>query len=163
MKFLDFLRRNNTELDSALHKCNQSFETFKEQAHKGHFQNFKDFKIKFLQESHYLRKEIVDCKDNNLKNLLITHLQNQLDYFNDNPYGPYAAKVDIDRFNAFIAENYPYKEKVNKIKTEYFLNFNKDEKFLKHGFSKLLDILESEKYTPNLFNNNNTNYKPGMK
>ncbi len=164
MKFLEFLTKSNKNVDEALDKCNQSYNEFKENAHKGHFQNFKDFKVKFNQESHYLRREIVDCKDNKLKMLLIEHMQKQLDYFNENHYGPYAAKIDLDNFNKFIAKNYPYKEKVDQIKTEYFLSLNRDEKFVKTGFSKLMDIIDTTHEMSTPFNTNHkTNSKPRIK
>ena len=134
MKFLNFLKlnKNGKEVDEALDKCAASYQEFQEHIHQGHFQNYKDFKLKFRQESLSLRKEIIQCKDNDLKLLMIKHLQKQLDYLNENYFGPYAAQVDLDRFNEFITKNYPYEEKVDKLKSEYLLGSKNTEKNNNH-------------------------------
>jgi hypothetical protein len=159
MKFWNFFNKSNKEVDEALYKCAESYKEFQEYIHQGHFQSFTEFKIRFQKESHYIRKEIVDCKDNSLKLLLINYLQNQLDYFNDNHFGPYAAKVDLDKFEVFIANNYPYKEKVDKIKVDYLANSKKNEKFLKQGFDKLIDIIDAQTNQPSPFSSGNLNNK----
>lgn len=141
MNFWNFLKKSNKEVDEALDKCAASYNEFQEHIHQGHFQHFKDFKVKFRKESLSLRKEIVDCKDNNLKLLLINHLQKQLDYLNENYFGPYAAKVDLDKFNEFVANNYPYEKKVEQLKCDYFLTTTKNEKFLKPGITKFEKII----------------------
>lgn len=161
MSFWNFWKKNSDEANESLLVCAKSLDNFRSNIHKGHFQNFKDFKLDFLNESSILRKEIIDCKDHQLKFLLIEHFQKQLDYFNDNTYGPYAAKVDLDKFNTFIEKNYPYQEKVNEVKNNYLLSCNdntKNEKFLTQGFSRLIEIIEEKNNTSALFNS-----KPRMR
>lgn len=124
INFWNFWKESSKEANELLLLCSDSYNTFKENIHRGHHQNFRTFKMKFLKDSKALRKEIVDCKDDNLKLILINHLQKQLDYFNENHFGPYASKVDMDKFNNFIANNYPYQDTVNKLKSDYLVSIN---------------------------------------
>lgn len=159
ISFWKFWKESSNEVNESLLICSDSFDTFKKDIYKGHHKFFRDFKIKFFKDSKKLRKEIIDCKDNDLQLILITYFQKQLEYFNSNPYGPYASKIESDKFDKFIADNYPYQEKVEQIKANYLSTANKDEKFLAQGVSKFIDVMDKQTNQPSPFSNN----KPRIK
>jgi hypothetical protein len=112
MKFLKFLKFGKEKTTEELfRKCEDSFYEFCSYIHLSHTEDYFRFKKQFSEDANYCIAAIVEVKNDALKRKLINHLQQQVDYIQDNCFGP-NSRI---KFREFLDANYPYEEKVNEI------------------------------------------------
>lgn len=110
MGILNFFSKEKTT-DELFNKCEKSFYEFCSYIHLAHTRDFHEFKKKFAEDADYCIVAIVECKDDGLKRKLINHLQNQVNYLQENSFGP-NSRI---QFREFLDANYPYEERVNEV------------------------------------------------
>jgi hypothetical protein len=113
LKFLNFRKEKTTE--ELFNKCEESFYEFCSYIHLSHTRDFHEFKKKFAKDADYCIAAIVEVKEDALKRKLINHLQKQVDYLQQNSFGP-NSRI---KFREFLEANYPYEEKVNEVITNH--------------------------------------------
>jgi hypothetical protein len=118
MKFLKFLSfgkaKKEKTTEELFNKCEESFYELCSYVHLSHTPEYHQFKKQFTKDANYCITAIVECKEQNLDVLqrkLINHLQKQIDYIQDNSFGP-NSRI---KHREFLEANYPYQEKVNEI------------------------------------------------
>lgn len=101
------------KLNKLLKKCNKGYSDFKFSLTLAHTHDYYLFKRDLLADFDYMKLAITVSEDVGNTQLtidLLTHFEKQLKFINENPF-----LAKMDKFEQFLAENYPYKDKIDSI------------------------------------------------
>lgn len=110
-------------MHSLVKKCNKEYQNFHFHLTQAHTESYYLFKRAFKEDLTYIKEKISESDNIELTIDLLKHFKKQLNFITKNPF---IAKMDD--FDQFLAENYPYKDKVNKI-----INSHTAKKIIKHS------------------------------
>ena len=108
-----FFKKEET-IESLMKECNKEYSSFLYSYTKAHYQSYFDFKQTLKNDFNYLK----DCMANSTKEDLTLDLlktfKAQLKFINTHPFS-----ADVETMQPFLAEHFPYKEKVDTIITKH--------------------------------------------
>jgi hypothetical protein len=108
-----FFKKKPDSIESLMKKCNSGYSEFLGHLTKAHSHSYFQFKCALKDDFKYLMNEISQSENEEVTMKLLQHFKGQLDFITKNPF-----TSNQDKFDKFLADNYPYADKIDGIKAE---------------------------------------------
>ena len=104
-----FLKKEDT-VESLMKECNKEYSDFLYSYTKANYQSYFDFKQTLKNDFNYLKDSLATSSKEDLTLELLKTFKSQLKFINSQPFS-----ADAKTMKPFLAEHFPYKEKIDAI------------------------------------------------